>query len=327
VFVFGGDTLKMNPWLQGGNRFGTTGNFGTLDDNPIDYYTNNTLRGRWATNGNLIIGSSDDEGNRFQLRGTGGISINPNLSRPGDRIMIGGFVNTTDGQNILISTSRDGGAKYRHLMFERNGSIGLGTGAPHNWDVGDPLVRCYPEGVLSLMPMKMYFGRTPGPWNTSALVTEVSNTNEWLVSEKYPNGQHHYYFGTRLGGDDPGKVRAPLWISGRELLFKTGAAESTSIKIAENRNVMIGTETDNGDKLQVIGNVYANGNKHLLGNLAIVSGMEPVVAGSGVGIRVDHHTYGSFILQGSNQGLVKDMFVFNDAYTGLGQDVISNEYY
>src|ERR1044072_1107266 len=44
--LIGCDTLKLNAWLQGGNRFGTIGKFGTLDDNPIDYYTNNTFRGR-----------------------------------------------------------------------------------------------------------------------------------------------------------------------------------------------------------------------------------------------------------------------------------------
>src|SRR3954462_5637930 len=35
VYIVGGDTLKMNPCLQGGNRFGTTGVFGTMDNNHI----------------------------------------------------------------------------------------------------------------------------------------------------------------------------------------------------------------------------------------------------------------------------------------------------
>ncbi len=84
---------------------------------------------------------------------------------------------------------------------------------------------------------------------------------------------------------------------------------------------MIGTETDNGDKLQVIGNVFANGAKHLLGNLSIVNGTEAAVAGSAAGIRVDDPTNGSFIFQGTNQGWARDMFVFTDTYNGLGQDV------
>lgn len=46
VIVIGGDTLKINPWLQGGNRFGTTGILGTMDNNHIDFYTNGIKRGR-----------------------------------------------------------------------------------------------------------------------------------------------------------------------------------------------------------------------------------------------------------------------------------------
>src|SRR3954463_397989 len=33
AFLIGNDTLKLaNIWLQGGNRYGTTGKFGTLDN-------------------------------------------------------------------------------------------------------------------------------------------------------------------------------------------------------------------------------------------------------------------------------------------------------
>ena len=63
TFLIGGDTLKLsNIWLQGGNRFGTIGKFGTLDNNHIDFYTNNTKWGRWANTGNLLIGTETDAG-------------------------------------------------------------------------------------------------------------------------------------------------------------------------------------------------------------------------------------------------------------------------
>ena len=55
LYIVGGDTLRLNPWLQGGNRFGTTGVLGTLDNNHIDFYTNALQRGRWTNNGNLIV--------------------------------------------------------------------------------------------------------------------------------------------------------------------------------------------------------------------------------------------------------------------------------
>jgi hypothetical protein len=62
VYVIGGDTLRMNPWLQGGNRFGTIGSIGTLDNNPMDFYTNNTFRGRIANSGNLLWGTTTEDG-------------------------------------------------------------------------------------------------------------------------------------------------------------------------------------------------------------------------------------------------------------------------
>lgn len=70
IYIVGGDSLRMNPWLQGGNRFGTTGVFGTMDNNPIDFYTNNTKRGRLANNGNLLIGIDDDNGYKLAVAGT-----------------------------------------------------------------------------------------------------------------------------------------------------------------------------------------------------------------------------------------------------------------
>src|SRR6266702_2192195 len=44
TYLIGGDTLfaPSNAWLQGGNTFGTTGILGTLDNNHLDFYTNNT---------------------------------------------------------------------------------------------------------------------------------------------------------------------------------------------------------------------------------------------------------------------------------------------
>jgi hypothetical protein len=102
--------------------------------------------------------------------------------------------------------------------------------------------------------------------------------------------------------------------------FYSGGAPRA--RLTNNGSFQVGnSSSDNGEKLQVYGNIYSNGSKHLLGNLAIISNTEPVVAGSSVGIRVDHIDYGSFIFQGSNKGYLKDMFTFHDAFNGLGKAV------
>jgi hypothetical protein len=57
------------PWLQGGNSFGTTGILGTLDNNHLDFYTNNTQNARLTNTGNFLIGTTTDNGAKFQLNG------------------------------------------------------------------------------------------------------------------------------------------------------------------------------------------------------------------------------------------------------------------
>ena len=58
VYVIGADTIRTssNAWVQGGNSFGTTGVLGTLDNNHLDFYTNNTPRMRLTNAGSLGIG-------------------------------------------------------------------------------------------------------------------------------------------------------------------------------------------------------------------------------------------------------------------------------
>ncbi len=57
MYLIGADTLKLatNSWLQGGNSFGTTGIFGTLDNSNIDIYTDNIQRGQWTAAGNFLL--------------------------------------------------------------------------------------------------------------------------------------------------------------------------------------------------------------------------------------------------------------------------------
>jgi hypothetical protein len=63
-YLFGADTLNLgtNAWLQGGNSFGTNGVLGTLDNNPLDLYANNSLQVRVTTGGHLLVGTTWDAG-------------------------------------------------------------------------------------------------------------------------------------------------------------------------------------------------------------------------------------------------------------------------
>jgi hypothetical protein len=217
LYTVGIDSLKLpNAWVQGANAWGTTGIFGTKDNNHIDFYTNNLKRGRWTNTGNLIIGNGNDNGIKLQVVDYGSVSIYPNLSRPNDKIIFGGYLNKDDGQNVLIMTTSDT-VNYHPILMERDGNIGMGWGSAGGWNVGHPTFRILADGIVSVASQYYYFGNTGGPYNSSGLVTYVSNTNEWVGD--YPNGQNYYYFGTTLHGPTNGNVRAPLEISARSWLF------------------------------------------------------------------------------------------------------------
>jgi hypothetical protein len=252
LVTIGPDTLHLaNAWLQGGNRFNSTGLFGTLDNNHIDFYTNGLQRGRWANTGNLLIGNGPDNGYKLQLHDKGNIVFSPTLSRPNDYIIFGGYMNPDDGQNMIISTS-DGTTGHAVLM-ERDGNIGMGWGSPTGWNVGHPTFRISANGTVSIASTSMYFGQTGGPYNSSALVTSVSSGTEWQDGGNYPNGANHYYFGTVLNGPYSGYSRAPLFIGARYLTFNTGDNDIEAARITQSGNMAIGSNEDYGQKLQVRG--------------------------------------------------------------------------
>ena len=86
-YVFGADTVQVgapNAWLQGGNSFGATGVLGTLDNNHLDLYTNDTFRARLTAAGNMLLGTNTDNGQLLQVNGSsyfnGAQHITGNLS-------------------------------------------------------------------------------------------------------------------------------------------------------------------------------------------------------------------------------------------------------
>jgi hypothetical protein len=256
VYLIGIDTLKLSvAWLQGGNRFGSTGLFGTLDNNPIDFYTNNTQQLRLNNTGNLLVGTNVDNGYKLQIKGSVSLTnADADIRSPRYPVLIG-------------DESPSGGTGFLFDGDATGSSIRIGCGHSNRLH-------------------KFYFQTAGQPADTIA-------------------AYNFTYDGNAAHG----------------LNFYSLSEGKTQLLLSGHGNLLLGSNVDNLDKLQVHGNIYADGTKHLLGNLAIVSGIEPPVAGSATGIRVDDPSNGSFIFQGTNQGWAHDMFVFTDTYNGLGQDV------
>jgi uncharacterized coiled-coil protein SlyX len=94
----------------------------------------------------------------------------------------------------------------------------------------------------------------------------VSNGNEWTEGYGYPNGQNYYYFGTVLQTPTGSNTRTPLHIGAKILKFYTGASDVEAARITDAQNILIGTEMDNGNRLQLYGNFYQYTGEARFGN-------------------------------------------------------------
>jgi hypothetical protein len=105
-FLVGTDTLKLgtNAWLQGGNSFGTAGVLGTLDNNPLDLYANDTMRIRVTTAGHLLVGTTWDPGPALNL--IGDAAVNGNFYAYGNAFFNNGITLNLDGAASHIYSQR-----------------------------------------------------------------------------------------------------------------------------------------------------------------------------------------------------------------------------
>jgi hypothetical protein len=67
IYISGNDTLNLSKfWIQGGNRFNTTGVLGTVDNNAVSFISNGQERMRVLNGGQIAIGTSTPTG-RFSV--------------------------------------------------------------------------------------------------------------------------------------------------------------------------------------------------------------------------------------------------------------------
>jgi hypothetical protein len=120
AYLIGADTVKVssNAWTQGGNTFGTTGVLGTMDNNPLDLYTNSIDQVRLATSGDLLVGSTVDSSYKLDVKGTGRFGSYSAMS------MIRGSLNFDN--SVYASYICEGNSLSRSLQIP-------GTGGESPW--------------------------------------------------------------------------------------------------------------------------------------------------------------------------------------------------
>jgi hypothetical protein len=312
VVTIGPDTLRIPyAWIQGGNRWNTTGVFGTLDNNPIDFFTNNTRQGRWTNTGNLLLGSITD---------TGGYKLNVNGKlRAGRNSMIGApdyesidpraielkvlgnfqvVTGKTEGAYGGFAVYQDNWARPgATTMFLNDFAVTANDKIMHFGGPGSNFFRVYAAGdpnQLNGGPVtrtKYIIGNSsdPGTWNDSHVWFGVSDASEFSNISAYPSRANYYMLETRLSAPTVSSntnqvaVRAPLRIGGRQIWFNTGdAAPGTRVaRFTEGGNLLINTENDFGDKLHVAGDfVQEAGRAILAGDFAFTQVAEGCIMSS-----------------------------------------------
>jgi len=130
IYIIGGDTLKYNAWVQNGNKFSATGILGTLDNNSLDLYSNNTARARLTNTGNFLIGTTTDNNYKLRLNGNAWVDSSYRIAW-GNRQLSLGELATSAYEGIAIGFQAS--AMYAGAM-----AIGKNTvaGAPNVIHIG-----------------------------------------------------------------------------------------------------------------------------------------------------------------------------------------------
>ncbi|WP_207513822.1 hypothetical protein [Longitalea luteola] len=163
IYLVGVDTLSLSgAWLQGGNTFGTTGFFGTRDNNHIDFYTDNTKRGRWTNTGNLLIGGDTDYGYNLAVNGTTYGQFYTNSTTPlGDR-----------HSGALRLRWGGGQGTYLDFYYQGNAKLRAAIGTPSDYR---PLYM-YDEIGFSFMNTPYVAVGYEGHWSSRFSVANVRNS-------------------------------------------------------------------------------------------------------------------------------------------------------
>jgi len=108
MYQVGADTIRTQPnaWIQGGNAFGTTGILGTIDNNHLDLFTNNTRRVRLTNDGKVLVGTINGDGRELQVNGR--LSVSDTAVLSGLSIFSNAYqssIRSDAGKGVVISSN------------------------------------------------------------------------------------------------------------------------------------------------------------------------------------------------------------------------------
>jgi hypothetical protein len=284
-------------YKQGGNQFGATGVLGLKDNYPLTFIQNNTERGRIDTSGHWLFNTTTDRGYLAQFNGdiwdsgviyqAKNISIVPVGGAYGDkRINIGGNSVIGDGsialgsgvivdgtgipsvgignQNTVTSGigllgSTDRGVAIGVGSYAHQNAIAIGhtsvTTAANQFVSGGPAP--VGEDGSNFSVNDIYFGSGVQRNNIEGPGLSYTINGSGAFGLSNTGGDITIAGGKGTGAGTPGNII----FSTASPLAPSSNLQSLSerARFAGSGNFLIGTTTDNGSKLQLVGNFYQQG--------------------------------------------------------------------
>jgi hypothetical protein len=249
IYLVGADTIRTasNAWVQGGNAFGATGVLGTLDDNHLDLYTNDTARARLANTGNLLLGTTTDSGQKLQVAGNalvnGGLYFPVSTTTGTGTVFKDGFlyISCYNGDHSLGGDPANDNCAFfgRESGNLTNNSIGancaMGYQAMQNFTTA---YNNNAIGIQALQSLTTGYNNTgEGPYCLQTITTGSENTaiGTQALGNGLTTGSENTALGTYAGDQSTGSnnvfigFQAGFWEQGSNKLYVANSATSTPL--------------------------------------------------------------------------------------------------
>jgi hypothetical protein len=280
LYLVGADSLPVpgNAWVQGGNSFGATGVLGTLDNNHLDFYTNSVQQGRLTNTGNLLLGSTTDNGVKLQVVGTAYL-------KAGDGTLFGSITAAdNNGRAAVFGERALSPVDYDHRGLQID--IFPDRATIHSF-----------SNVRTVAPANLSLNENGG----NVLIGTITDNGATLQT----NGSITATQQVQAGNFVPG---APVSTSGAGFITQGSIRATGGFNLrdpAAGDNTMLGLFSTGGASVSLYSNNYAVLTGTAVGSnpsgsvIAIGSGFNPA-AGSGIVNVLDLSTSGINMLSGSN---------------------------
>jgi hypothetical protein len=281
-------------------------NLGTSVSKALGLFTNNTERARIFANGNFGIGTgATDSGEKLQVTGTakitGALTVNSQII---SSLTNGSITIREAGNNVANNTIdlhiRPSSGKSGYISFTEDGvadrwSIGITNGDGRLY-----FRRPYFSSAASMVldaSGNLGLGVTPSAWsgggaalqlNNGASLWTLNNQNLMLSQNSYFNGSSNLYIATAPASQYQQSSGTHLWRIAPSGTAGNAITFTQAMTLDASGNLLVGSATSSGERLQVTGTAKITGASSFGGNMTLSLNQN-----SATGINVNNTTSGT----------------------------------